>query len=395
MLSNALLLLVAIVKSESPNLAQFPFQLISDRKLNPAILSTDKFGEVLLAKVSLGTPPQTLQVVVDTGSSLFWVRSSDCQSNSCIQQPAFNGTKSTTYKNLKVVKGGFNVVYGDNTTIECSVSQDSLVLGTIKMQNQPFCEAYSINSTYSAFDGILGIAPPYTQLSGVDVVPRFTNDSAKVSFWFNRSQSNDIAGTAGQITFAGVDEQKFSTPIDYTNVTNTGKWSVPLNQIRLADGTNAISTPLQVSLDTGTTLSLLPQPLFDVVNNQMKAVRNGTQYFVPCKDVKLLKPINVTVGQSTYSLTWEQQVIIDLKARSCVSIFQPLDPSLDKLGSILGASFLRNFYSVFDYGNARIGLAPLSETFVPTVPQPSSGTSLIFHHRLNLLVLLTILVSIY
>lgn len=54
-------------------------------------------GEYLMS-LTLGTPPQKFQVIVDTGSDLNWVQCTPCKL--CYQQPGpkFDPSKSSTYK---------------------------------------------------------------------------------------------------------------------------------------------------------------------------------------------------------------------------------------------------------------------------------------------------------
>ncbi|VDN22939.1 unnamed protein product [Gongylonema pulchrum] len=52
-----------------------------------------------LGNITIGTPPQYFQIVLDTGSSNLWIPSASCTSLSCTVHNQFNETASSTYAN--------------------------------------------------------------------------------------------------------------------------------------------------------------------------------------------------------------------------------------------------------------------------------------------------------
>ena len=62
-----------------------------------------------VAPISLGTPPQSFNVVLDTGSSNIWVPDVSCSFGGCTGKHHFDSSKSSTYS-----KNGqhFSIHYG-------------------------------------------------------------------------------------------------------------------------------------------------------------------------------------------------------------------------------------------------------------------------------------------
>ncbi|VDN43471.1 unnamed protein product [Gongylonema pulchrum] len=52
-----------------------------------------------LGNITIGTPPQYFQIVLDTGSSNLWIPSASCTSLSCTVHNQLNETASSTYAN--------------------------------------------------------------------------------------------------------------------------------------------------------------------------------------------------------------------------------------------------------------------------------------------------------
>eukprot|EP00930_Biecheleria_cincta_P095303 TRINITY_DN87281_c0_g1_i1.p1 TRINITY_DN87281_c0_g1~~TRINITY_DN87281_c0_g1_i1.p1 ORF type:complete len:221 (-),score=49.35 TRINITY_DN87281_c0_g1_i1:25-687(-) len=97
-----------------------------------------------LALVSVGTPPQSIEVIMDTGSSDLWVRAR-----------SFNPKASSTAR-----RSGWqsSITYGQGS-IAGDVVEDIVRIGDAQVTGQPFLlVASGLNEVVS--DGVLGLAMP-------------------------------------------------------------------------------------------------------------------------------------------------------------------------------------------------------------------------------------------
>jgi hypothetical protein len=162
---------------------------------------------VYVLNLTLGTPPQRLQVILDTGSSDFSVIAANaqfCQYNPlCISLGTYNANASSTYK---FVNHEFNITYPYDEPASGDFTTDELVISGITLPNVEFGIGYN---TYSLNRLGLGYrsdesSDQYANFPEILVNTGLINSIA-YSMWVDSS----VAGT-DTILFGGVNTAQYT-----------------------------------------------------------------------------------------------------------------------------------------------------------------------------------------
>ncbi|KAI5970424.1 hypothetical protein CANMA_000587 [Candida margitis] len=314
-------------------------------------------------RIAVGSNMQEQQVVLDTGSSDFWVvdSSATCQgTRDCKKYGTFNPQSSTSFRSLGST---FSIGYGDKSTSEGPWAKDTVSFGGISITNQQFADV----TTTSTAQGILGVGRVQGE-SGqqYDNVPVSLKKQGKIKTNAYSLYLNSPGATTGTILFGGVDNAKYSGKLIEEQIVSDQYLSVNLQSLNY-DG-NDETTGFNVVLDSGTTLSYLPdtivEDLASKVGAYLEPVGNGSElYFIDC---------NANL-QDSASFTFDNGAKISvplsefvLRSNSgCVWGLQSSDRQ--RVPPILGVNFLRHAYIVYNLDKETISLAQVKFTSASSV----------------------------
>ncbi|KAF8898264.1 putative aspartyl protease [Gymnopilus junonius] len=344
--------------------------------------------------VNVGTPAVDHALLYDTGSSTLWLVDSTCTTTNC---PNFSGFNRTTY-NVSASRTGqeYSSVPG---SIDYSGGYVSGVLASdiAKVSYTSFKQTFAAitYSTWSTLpaDGFLGLASSsiafpnttsfFENLMNLHLAdqPRFgLYPGSGVSTVANPSPANN-----GILTFGGSREaeyacgkvkfvdlevpfQVYKTPLQALTIINkSGNQTKTYNQTWSGD----------VVVDTGSGSIYVPQDYIeDIYSATPWTFANISHGYRPlCTDFTDDWSVALTLGfpgaEQTYTVTGSMLAVPGyVDDEHC---FPPFN-YWSSQNIIVGANWLRNFYSVFDYGsfdpehyNVRIGFAPLKPEYLPKV----------------------------
>ncbi|KAI6198218.1 hypothetical protein M3Y99_01899200 [Aphelenchoides fujianensis] len=188
----------------------------------------DYLDDFYVANITLGTPPQTFQVQLDTASSNLWVVDASCNSDNCNGEVNYqyglwqkNNRSSTFQKNgrsfsLWTVMGEVKGVLGADLANGLTVKNQVFALGT------------EIGDPFGEFplDGVLGLGWP--SLAADQVTPPIQElikqlDQPLFTIWLDR-QPKTLGGSGGLITYGALDSTNCEDPLVYAPITKDGFW---------------------------------------------------------------------------------------------------------------------------------------------------------------------------
>uniref|UniRef100_A0A670ZDG5 cathepsin E n=1 Tax=Pseudonaja textilis TaxID=8673 RepID=A0A670ZDG5_PSETE len=316
-------------------------------------------------QISIGNPPQNFTVLFDTGSSNLWVPSIYCFSKACVEHSRFHPSQSSTYTEVGTP---FSIHYGTGS-LRGIIGMDQVTVEGLTIVNQQFAESVTEpGNTFldSEFDGILGLAYPSLAVDGV--TPVFDNMMAQnlvdlpiFSVYMNR---NPYSSVGGELIFGGYDEAYFSGNLNWIPVTKQGYWQILLDKYVIQVGGNVAfcAEGCQAIVDTGTSLITGPSEDIKQMQTLIGAQPMDGEYAVECNYLNVMPLVTFTINGNSYPLTPEAYtVMVNSDGMNlCTSGFQSLDiETADGPLWILGDVFIGQYYSVFDRGNNRVGLAPV------------------------------------
>mmetsp|Transcript_26262 Transcript_26262/g.73328 ORF Transcript_26262/g.73328 Transcript_26262/m.73328 type:complete len:419 (+) Transcript_26262:143-1399(+) len=315
--------------------------------------------------VSIGSPPQSFQVIFDTGSSNLWVPKvgcSHCGYPFFGKKNKYNHDQSTTY-----AEDGkdFEIMYGSGSVSGYFSADDVVLADDIVVNGQRFGEiqdAGGLGVAYALgkFDGILGLGFTSISIDGAKTV--FENaiaqnkvDQPIFSFYLGDNGP-------GELTFGGYDPNKFEgDDLNYVHLDAATYWQITLDKVDVGSFHKESDEPITAIVDSGTSLMTGPKADVAKIAASIGATANFVgEYTVDCSKVDDLPDLTFTIGGKDYTIPGPKLVI--QAQGTCLFAFMGMDFPAPGPQWILGDVFMREYYTVFNYVDQTIGFAPAKKS---------------------------------
>lgn len=305
-------------------------------------------------EINLGSAETLLYLLLDTGAATTWVMGKSCTSAPCEVHNTFDPSSSRSFQASGTT---FNISYGSgqaggilgNDTISFAGMSIALTLGI----------ADTVSDDFNSFpiDGILGLSqakgsfPIFTET----LVAAKTLESNVFGVSINRASDgpND-----GEINFGAPNKSKYEGSFSYNDVSaeGHGDWAIPMGNVGVGITQSNIKGRLAY-IDTGTSFVFCPPEDAETFHALIPGASstNNITYTIPCTTTDFL---TFTFGDTTYNVDPKDWVSPAVDGVCTSNVFgQAVTPG----NWLLGDTFLKNVYSVFDIDKNRIGERGKSE----------------------------------
>ncbi|KUI64884.1 putative aspartic-type endopeptidase opsB [Cytospora mali] len=346
------------------------------RRRGTVTANLDNEETLYFINATLGTPGQSLRLHLDTGSSDLWVNTASstlCSRNSqpCSFSGTYDANSSSTYE---YVGSWFNISYVDGSGASGDYVTDNITVGGTTLTDFQFGVGY----TSSSSQGILGIGYAVNevqvgraQLAAYENLPAKMASSGAIASNAYSLWLNDLDANTGQILFGGVDTDQFTGELYTLPVQREGslhaEFLITLTGVSLGDTTIAENQALPVLLDSGSSLTYLPNSMAETIYKKVSAEYDSSEgvAYVACSvaddtdtsvNFNFTEPvISVAMNElvlDVYTSAGKRPQFTD-GTEACLFGIAPAGSST----TVLGDTFLRSAYVVYDLANNEISLA--------------------------------------
>ncbi|KAK7962503.1 Endothiapepsin [Apiospora aurea] len=287
------------------------------------------FDSEYLCSVQIGTPPQTLNLDFDTGSSDLWVFSSETPKSQVNGQAIYDISRSST---AQLVQGAsWSISYGDGSSSSGNVYTDTVTIGGVTVKEQAVESARQVSAQFTqraSTDGLLGLA-----FSSINTV----RPSQQKTFF--DSALNGLA-----------------MPVFTANLKKGEGFAI-------ADGA-PVSAPHAAIADTGTTLLLVPATIASAYYAKVPGATNDATaggYTFPCSTSSSLPSFTAVIGDYRAVIPGDfiKYAPVDGNsfetATTCFGGIQEVTAGFPY--AIYGDIFLKAQFVVFHGANQQVGFA--------------------------------------
>lgn len=289
----------------------------------------------------------------------------------------------------------FNITYADGSTAVGEYASDTLTIGSATLKDFQFGIGFTSNSAGMCdprgpltlrqwkadisicAEAVLGIGYPSNEVQvGVSAGSAYANlPKAMVNKGLIKSNAyslwlNDLDASTGSILFGGVNTEKYHGSLETLPIQKVGngysEFVIALTGVTLSNSSgttnyNTNALPAAVLLDSGSSLTYLPDVIVEDLFNDLQVSYDPSSGigYLPCSHSSQNVNVSYTFSSPTINVALSE-LLLDVGdyfftngQRACAFGIVGAGSSM----SVLGDTFLRSAYVVYDLANNEISLA--------------------------------------
>ncbi|CAJ0944908.1 unnamed protein product, partial [Mesorhabditis belari] len=327
-------------------------------------------NRILVAPITIGTPDQSLNLLVDSTGADSIVFDQDClrdDGTKCSNDQEQNYTRtlyspsqSTTSKSL-----GFGWKYGDDwLSANCDAFSDSITFADFPI-GMAFGSAKKLTGDWTKViaDGVLGLGLPGSNNLGASIIknltstyPSNTQNPNIVTLWLD-----DFGQLSkGYLTIGDYDSRNcFLDDLVNVSLTSGVAWEF---QIQGWNYGNQSAKGSITRLDTTSRSILFPRAQLAVIAQAVGAIYDNEiqGYYIPCENAVFLPDFFLTIGNKQFNIPYVEYVESFKSSDRCELLFNEntiweqtrFGPQVR-----LGHPFMRAYCTIFDYATPAISFS--------------------------------------
>lgn len=322
--------------------------------------------------IRVGTPPQSFEVAIDTGSSNVLLTSAQCRSLGCLSHNTYNADSSSSATPVPLSNARADRDKDTPETILLDIStgeaegeliMDNVCLGAegdvcamtglvqmTKMTQTPF-------NTFP-YDGILGVGMPQGSVEKrFNFLGNLAEGGALKRDRFSVWMANENDTESSEIIFGEVAPERLDSELMWMPISkyDTGMWQTKMDDFAVDKNTLGLcgSVGCQAAFDTGTNAIAGPEHIIQTLIAALDVKED-------CSNYDMLPQLGLSFQKSMLSLDkrdYVKRVATDQSVK-CFHQFLTLElegPKKDLV--LLGDPFMKRYYTVFDRESLNIGVA--------------------------------------
>eukprot|EP00656_Telonema_subtile_P019611 TRINITY_DN2083_c0_g1_i2.p1 TRINITY_DN2083_c0_g1~~TRINITY_DN2083_c0_g1_i2.p1 ORF type:complete len:456 (-),score=100.79 TRINITY_DN2083_c0_g1_i2:320-1687(-) len=341
-------------------------KLVSEVQLKNSDL-VEYFGQVSIGK-------QKFSVVFDTGSGIFWVPGKECTDAACQTHTQLKPTKD-----IHLEQGDVSIKYGTGSMTGRRAVSDVSISG-VNVKNQDFLMSTQENGgvfSMGKFDGVFGMGrkalasilqkpgdpPNRADPFYINAINQHLLKAPLFSFYVSKGITKP-----GAVILGGTNSKLYKGPIHWHQGKSDAYWLTDVHRVGIKNGEEELvsvethsgveefgPTGVRAIADSGTSLMVGPHSVINPLLPHVTALSD-------CSNMNQLKTVFLemkdTKGKTvTYHLTPEQYVMKRFGTCSTGIGISHLVLASSHPTMILGDTFLRSHYSVYNHPKNQVGFA--------------------------------------